>query len=185
MQQVKIYIETDSSSPKATEKHYGYVLEVMVSGQAVTREGFGKITGTYHQTVLTALAERYPEIRHVYRGLRNKYLYEDDKYIIRPARSAEEIVMEGRLLHHCVGGNMYLGRHNKGETYILMLRFKAEPDIPYITVEIDAKNPRILQWYGDKDKKPDEKNMQSWLNNWLMKLKTGTLTETIQTAAIA
>ena len=51
--------------------------------------------------------------------------------------------------------------------------------------EIDAKNPRILQWYGDKDKKPDEKNMQSWLNNWLMKLKTGTLTETIQTAAIA
>lgn len=55
MQQVKIYIETDSSSPKATEKHYGYVLEVMVSGQAVTREGFGKITGTYHQTVLTAL----------------------------------------------------------------------------------------------------------------------------------
>ena len=134
---------------------------------------------------LKEVAERYPEIRHVYRGLRNKYLYEDDKYIIRPARSAEEIVMEGRLLHHCVGGNMYLGRHNKGETYILMLRFKAEPDIPYITVEIDAKNPRILQWYGDKDKKPDEKNMQSWLNNWLMKLKTGTLTETIQTAAIA
>ena len=30
-----------------------------------------------------------------------------------------------------------------------------------------------------------EKNMQSWLNTWLMKLKTGTLTETIQTAAIA
>lgn len=39
MQQVKIYIETDSASPKATEKYYGYVLEVMVSGQAVTREG--------------------------------------------------------------------------------------------------------------------------------------------------
>lgn len=134
---------------------------------------------------LKEVAERYPEIRHVYRGLRNKYLYEDDKYIIRPARSAEEIVMEGRLLHHCVGGDTYLGRHNTGKTYILMLRFKAEPDIPYITVEIDAKNPRILQWYGDKDKKPDEKNMQSWLNTWLMKLKTGTLTETIQTAAIA
>lgn len=134
---------------------------------------------------LKEVAERYPEIRHVYRGLRNKYLYEDDKYIIRPARSAEEIVMEGRLLHHCVGGDTYLNKHNTGKTYILMLRFKAEPDIPYITVEIDAKNPRILQWYGDKDKKPDEKNMQSWLNTWLMKLKTGTLTETIQTAAIA
>lgn len=96
-----------------------------------------------------------------------------------------KMVMEGRLLHHCVGGNTYLAKHNTGKTYILMLRFKEEPDVPYITVEIDAKNPRILQWYGDKDKKPDEKNMQSWLNTWLMKLKTGTLTETIQTAAIA
>ena len=134
---------------------------------------------------LKEVAERYPEIRHVYRKLRNKYLYEDDRYIIRPARSAEEIVMEGRLLHHCVGGNTYLDKHNTGKTYILMLRFKEEPDVPYITVEIDAKNPRILQWYGDKDKKPDEKNMQSWLNTWLMKLKPGTLTETIQTAAIA
>ena len=134
---------------------------------------------------LGEVAEKYPNIRHDYKKLRKKYFYEDDRYIIRPARSAEEIVMEGRLLHHCVGGNTYLAKHNTGKTYILMLRFKEEPDVPYITVEIDAKNPRILQWYGDKDKKPDEKNMQSWLNTWLMKLKTGTLTETIQTAAIA
>lgn len=126
---------------------------------------------------LKEVAERYPEIRHVYRGLRNKYLYEDDRYIIRPAKSAEEIVMEGRMLHHCVGGNTYLDKHNTGKTYILMLRFKGEPDIPYATVEIDAKNPRIIQWYGDKDKKPDEKNIQSWLDNYLKKLKSGTLQE--------
>ncbi|RJV29543.1 hypothetical protein DWX22_03285 [Coprococcus sp. AF18-48] len=134
---------------------------------------------------LKEVAERYPEIRHVYRRLRNTYLYEDGRYIIRPARSAEEIVMEGRLLHHCVGGNTYLDKHNTGKTYILMLRFKEEPDVPYITVEIDAKNPRILQWHGDKNKKPDENNVRTWLDTWLMKLKTGTLTETIQTAAIA
>lgn len=57
MFRVKIYIATDSSSPKVTEKYYGYVLECSVSGEAKTREGFGKITGTYHQAVLTALAE--------------------------------------------------------------------------------------------------------------------------------
>ena len=134
---------------------------------------------------LGEVAEKYPNIRHDYKKLRKKYFYEDDRYIIRPARSAEEIVMEGRMLHHCVGGAGYLNKHNTGQTHILMLRFKDTPDIPYITVEIDAKIPRILQWYGDKDKKPDEKNMQSWLNTWLMKLKTGTLTETIQSAAIA
>lgn len=57
MFETHIYIETDSISAKATEKQYGYVLEVMVNGESKTREGFGQITGTYHQTVLTALVE--------------------------------------------------------------------------------------------------------------------------------
>lgn len=134
---------------------------------------------------LREVARLYPDIRKSYRSLRKKYFYEDENYIIRPARSAEEIVMEGRILHHCVGGDGYLNRHNTGQTYILMVRFKDEPEIPYITVEIDAKYPRIIQWHGELDKKPDEKNMQAWLNTWLMKLKTGTLTEEMETAAIA
>lgn len=57
MFETKIYITTDNISPKAAEKYYGYVLECIVSGETRTREGFGKITGTYHKTVLTALAE--------------------------------------------------------------------------------------------------------------------------------
>lgn len=134
---------------------------------------------------LREVAERYPNIRHDYKRLRKKYFYEDDTYIIRPARSAEEIVMEGRMLHHCVGGAGYLNKHNTGQTYILMLRFKDTPDIPYITVEIDAEIARIIQWYGDKDSKPDRKNIQRWLDMWLRKLQTGTLSEQIQTAAIA
>lgn len=131
---------------------------------------------------LREVKEKFQNIRHSYRSLRKKYLYEDENYIIRPARSAEEIVMEGRTLHHCVGGDGYLRKHNNGETYILMLRFKDEPEIPYITVEIDGTHPRIIQWYGQRDKKPDEKTMQKWLNNYLMKLKTGTLTEVIEGA---
>lgn len=57
MFKTSIYIATDSISPKTTEKYYGYVLECMVDGEAKTREGFGKVTGTYHQAVLAALAE--------------------------------------------------------------------------------------------------------------------------------
>ena len=134
---------------------------------------------------LREVARQYPDIRKSYRSIRKKYFYEDENYLIRPARSAEEIVMEGRILHHCVGGDGYLNRHNTGQTYVLMVRLKDEPEIPYITVEIDAKYPRIIQWYGEFDKKPDEKNMQVWLDGWLMKLKTGTLTEEMETAAIA
>lgn len=65
--------------------------------------------------------ERYENIKKRYRSLRKEYCYEDATYLIRPARSAEEIVMEGRLLHHCVGGNGYLSRHNEGKSYILMM----------------------------------------------------------------
>lgn len=77
--------------------------------------------------------------------------------------------MEGRILHHCVGGNNYLGKHNTGESVILMLRFKDRESEPYITVEI--KEERIVQWYGAHDKKPDERNMKKWLDDYTKRLK--------------
>ena len=127
---------------------------------------------------LKEVKEKYPEISEQYRKLRKEFFYEDDTYLIRPARSAEEIVTEGRILHHCVGGNNYLTKHNEGTSYILMLRFQEEPETPYITVEISAAGKNILQWYGAYDKKPDENHMREWLKEYLRKLKDGTLAET-------
>lgn len=127
---------------------------------------------------LKEVEEKYPEIREQYRKLRKEFFYEDDTYLIRPARSAEEIVTEGRILHHCVGGNNYLTKHNEGTSYILMLRFQEEPETPYITVEISAAGKNILQWYGAYNKKPDENHMREWLKEYLRKLKDGTLAET-------
>lgn len=123
---------------------------------------------------LAEVAEKFPDIKKNYRKLRKHFFYEDDTFLIRPARSAEEIVIEGRVLHHCVGGDSYLGKHNSGETYILMLRFKDMPETPYITVEIDRMD-RIVQWYGKHDKKPDEANMKKWIASYAEKLKGGTL----------
>lgn len=125
---------------------------------------------------LQEVKEKFPNIRHDYRALRKRYIYEDDNYIIRPARSAEEIVVEGRILHHCVGGDNYLQKHNDGTTYILMLRHKADPETPYITAEIDGTQLRIVQWYGSNDRKPDGKIMQKWLDNYITKLKSGNMT---------
>lgn len=127
---------------------------------------------------LKEVKEKYPEIREQYRKLRKEFFYEDDTYLIRPARSAEEIVTEGRILHHCVGGDNYLTKHNEGTSYILMLRFQEEPETPYITAEISAAGKNILQWYGAYDKKPDENHMREWLKEYLRKLKDGTLAET-------
>lgn len=117
-------------------------------------------------------AGRFPLIRKQYRRLRKRYYFEDEEFCIRPARSAEEIVLEGRFLHHCVGGDNYLRRHNDGERFILMLRTRKEPEVPYITVEIDQED-RILQWYGAHDKKPDRERMQSWIDAYTTRLKLG------------
>lgn len=126
-------------------------------------------------TRLLEVKEKFPDIRKNYRKLRNRFFYEDEKLFIRPARSAEEIIMEGRLLHHCVGRDDYLEKHNVGETYILMVRDQKDPELPYITVEIDAKLERIIQWYGANDKKPDKDNMQKWLDNYITRLRCGAL----------
>lgn len=124
---------------------------------------------------LAEVAGKFPMIRKNYRKLRSKYFYEDEKFLIRPARSAEEIVIEGRILHHCVGGDNYLRKHNDGATYILMLRSQEDQETPYITVEIRGEEPSIIQWYGAHDKKPDEKNMKKWLDSYIMRLKCGAL----------
>lgn len=121
--------------------------------------------------------ERYENIKKRYRSLRKEYCYEDATYLIRPARSAEEIVMEGRILHHCVGRDNYLSKHNEGKSYILMMRYQKEPETPYITIEINPEQKRIVQWYGERDTKPDKEKIQSWLDNYLEKLKSGTLQE--------
>lgn len=113
--------------------------------------------------------EKFPGIRKNYRKLRNRYFFEDEEFLIRPARSAEEIVREGRILHHCVGGNNYLDRHEKGISTILFLRRKESPEEPYITIEIDGK--RICQWYGAYDRKPDKEIIEEWLEKYKKMLK--------------
>lgn len=117
--------------------------------------------------------EKFPNIRKQYRKLRNRYCYEDDTYTIRPACSAGEIVIEGRILHHCVGRDTYLEKHDKGISYILLLRFRKKPKEPYITIEIQAENGKILQWYGAYDRKPDQEHMQEWIKRYAVWLKMG------------
>lgn len=124
-------------------------------------------------------SERYPLIKKHYRRYRKMFYFADREFLIRPARNAGEIIMEGRILHHCVGGDRYLNNHDKGEYLILFLRFMDRPDEPYITVEINPDTKRIIQWYGANDKKPDKMRMQGWLDAYVTRLRCG-LEETEQ-----
>lgn len=113
--------------------------------------------------------ERFPQIRRAYRSLCSIYSAQTEGYIIRPARSAGEIVKEGRLLHHCVGGDTYLRKHAEGKSYILFIRHVEDPDMPYITVEI--KGTDIIQWYGAYDRKPDKEIIADFLDDYRKALR--------------
>lgn len=110
--------------------------------------------------------EMFAGIEGRFEELQKRYNAEGEGYLIRPARDAEEIINEGRTLHHCVGTDRYLQRHCNGETSILFLRRTEEPDVPYYTIEI--KDKEILQWYGQHDTKPDKENIGEWLNRYIV-----------------
>jgi hypothetical protein len=111
--------------------------------------------------------EKFPEIQKKYKRLKSIYGYESNKFIIRPAKTAGEIVVEGSTLHHCVGSsNTYLEKHSMGKSYILFLRKIEYPDIPYCTVEI-SPDFRIMQRHQAYDQTPDAAEIDNFLNEYI------------------
>ena len=113
--------------------------------------------------------KRFTKIPERYKELSEKYSAAAGGLIIRPAKDAAEIVAEGRILHHCVGGDTYLSKHNTGKSFILFLRDIKKKDEPYITIEIQGEE--IIQWYGAYDKKPEEAMINAWLKQYTKELK--------------
>lgn len=64
---------------------------------------------------------------------------------IRVAESPEELVQEGKTLHHCVGG--YTKTHAGGRI-ILFIRHARRPERSWFTLNVDVVNKRILQNHG-------------------------------------
>lgn len=114
-------------------------------------------------------AEKYENIEKRFKKAKILYTFMEDGLIIRPAKNAGEIIMEGRILHHCVGGDSYLSAHNSGRDIILFLRKEEEPEKPYVTVELNSDG-EIVQWYGACDKKPDKKRNDKWLLKYISTL---------------
>lgn len=107
--------------------------------------------------------KEFPLSSNLVKKLNKKYKWDMDGYSIRPAKSVEEIILEGRTLHHCVGGDNYLRKHTKGITTICFLRMN--PEEPYITIEV--KGNEIIQWYGENDSKQDKEHVEELLKYWM------------------
>lgn len=75
--------------------------------------------------------------------------FEFGDYIAILPNSCEEIVREGAVLSHCVGG--YAERHADGKLTIVFLRKKNNVEKPYYTIEISANGYMIIQCCGYKN----------------------------------
>lgn len=69
--------------------------------------------------------------------LRKMYAFEYGDLCIVVPGSVEDIIREGKVLQHCVGG--YAARHFNNQLHILFLRHKRKPDTPFITIETTAR----------------------------------------------
>ncbi len=110
--------------------------------------------------------KKYPWISVIKKELDDTYGYRDSQYEIMAPHTAGDIIEEGRVLHHCVGSDTYLQKHNTGKSFILFMRKATEPDTPYYTLEIEPETDRIIQYYGCNDKKPDKKEVDAALKKW-------------------
>lgn len=86
---------------------------------------------------------------------RKLFTLETDNFILRPANSVTEIVVEGQCQHNCVGRAGYAEKMKNGKTMILFLRKKDHPDKSYYTVETDM-NGRLRQAYAACNQKTDD-----------------------------
>ena len=94
-----------------------------------------------------------------------KYDYEGENFIIRPARSQMELIQESEKLHHCV--RTYADRMARGETAIFFLRNKEKPETPLYTIEF--KGNRVLQFRGDHNCAPDDA-AKDFVKLWMKKV---------------
>ncbi len=96
-----------------------------------------------------------------------RYSWQDKNYLMIPARSCRELIEEGRALHHCVGnGDTYMKKMAEGESWILFLRKKENPETPYYTIEIDMVTDAIRQWYSKLDRQPDREVISKVLHKF-------------------
>lgn len=103
-----------------------------------------------HARVISAIKYQEDE------ALRKKFLnvhkklsalqWEKDGLLIVPAASESELIAEGKVLGHCVGG--YGKAHCSGDS-IFFIRHSQEREVPYFTLQLNTKTGRVLQNRGE------------------------------------
>ena len=111
--------------------------------------------------------------------LKKKYEFSYDGLCIVIPSGGEAIKLEGKTLHHCVGG--YAQRHMDGVTTILFLRRAEHPEKPMVTIEMSGNNIKQIHGWDDErticeenpNRTPCMELYADFLTVWLDWLKAG------------
>lgn len=110
----------------------------------------------------------FEKYRERYEKLKKKYEWSDGTYQIIIPKGINDIVEEGKVLSHCVGG--YAERHVNGKTTILFMRLANDPEKRLVTIEV--KGDTICQNYGYKDRRVSKKEKE-FIEKWIAWVRAG------------
>ena len=153
--------------------------QVTAAWSAVLAERRRKAEAERRAAVAEERKKQLERFRGRVKSLARRYTYTDGELLVRPAVNAEEIVREGKLLNHCVGG--YADRHISGATTILFLRRRSAPGKPLCTIEMNGNNIRQIHgWDDERTACEDNPNREdpreiygAFLGEWLRWLEGG------------
>ena len=100
-----------------------------------------------------------------YAGFARKAVLSNEELQIVCPKRVNDLVAEGRTLHHCVGS--YIDRVVEGRCLIVFVRRVEEPKKPYVTVEV--RDGKIAQIHGDHNSDPTEE-VKKFVDLWSRKV---------------
>ncbi|MGN0455730.1 MAG: PcfJ domain-containing protein [Acutalibacteraceae bacterium] len=113
------------------------------------------------------ILEKYPRVEEVFTAIRSKYEYSDNDYMIMVPSCIEDMLREGRNLHHCVAdSDRYFDRINRQEAYVLFLRRTSAPEKSFYTLEIEpggtVRQKRTMYDRQEKDIEQATDFLRKW-----------------------
>lgn len=113
------------------------------------------------------IAKKYPDVDAICSAINEKYEYSDKNYVLIIPSRIEDIIQDGRALHHCTSySDIYYERIQKRESYIAFLRKADHPEQAFYTVEFEPDGTvRQKRTVGDRQNADFEKAV-GFIKKW-------------------
>lgn len=113
------------------------------------------------------LEKRFPKIDKICAKIAKKYEYESGDYAIVCPRGIADIILEGKILSHCIARvDRYYERITSGESYLLFLRKAGDKEIPWYTLEVEPGGTVRQKRTTYDQQNEDLKRATDFLREW-------------------